>query len=63
MGAVKATVGVVDRRVLRKHHFPAFVGLSHSLDAPDRVFSLFSTFEWQLALEGVTRETKIRLDI
>ena len=33
-----------------KHYFLAPVGLSHSLDVPDHVFSLFSTSERQLAL-------------
>ena len=35
--------------------FLAFVGLSHSLDAPDLVFSLLSTFEWQLAIAETPR--------
>ena len=33
-----------------KHRFRAFVGISHGLDAPDPVFSLFPTFERQLAI-------------
>ena len=38
-----------------KHYFLALVGLSHSLDIPDRVFSLFSTSERQLALTEMPR--------
>ena len=41
----------------KKHHFLAFTGRSHSLDAPDLVFSTFSTFEQQLAI-AVTPRTR-----
>ena len=49
MSVAKATVGVFDRRVLRKVPFSSFHG-PFSLDTPDVVFLLFSTFERQLGI-------------
>ena len=61
MGVAKAFVGVVGRRVLRKTPFLAFTGLSHNLDTPDLVFSLFSTFEWQLAIAETPRTRNLAI--
>ena len=58
VGVVKATVGVVDRHVLQKS---PFMGLSHSLYEPDLVFSLFSTFEWQLASAETPRSRDLAI--
>ena len=48
-----ATIGVVQRHVLQK--FLALMGLSRSLDVPDRVFSLFTTFDRLSALAETPR--------